>query len=240
VTTSAALVVVLVSLVVVNVWVHVGPRRAHLVTGPLGAVALLAVARVAGLSWASLGLSVSQLLPGLAYGALAAGAIALVYVVGMALPLTRRAFLDTRYQIPMRAAVLMSLVTIPLATVVFEEVAFRSVLWGLLEADHGTAVATALTSALFGLWHVLPALDVTGTSTAISDGGRPPRRRVLLTILGTVLFTALAGVVFAELRRRSDSLVAPVLLHWATNGLAVVAASRMWKVSPPLQAPPPG
>jgi membrane protease YdiL (CAAX protease family) len=240
VTTSAALVVVLVSLVVVNVWVHVGPRRAHLVTGPLGAVALLAVARVAGLSWASLGLSVSQLLPGLAYGALAAGAIALVYVVGMALPLTRRAFLDTRYQIPMRAAVLMSLVTIPLATVVFEEVAFRSVLWGLLEADHGTAVATALTSALFGLWHVLPALDVTGTSTAISDGGRPPRRRVLLTILGTVLFTALAGVVFAELRRRSDSLVAPVLLHWATNGLAVVAASRMWKVSPPLQTPPPG
>ena len=138
-TTSAALVVVLVSLVVVNVWVHVGPRRAHLVTGPLGAVALLAVGRVAGLSWASLGLSVSQLLPGLAYGAAAAGAIALVYVIGMALPLTRRAFLDTRYQIPMRAAVLMSLVTIPLATVVFEEVAFRSVLWGLLEADHGTA-----------------------------------------------------------------------------------------------------
>ena len=63
---------------------------------------------------------------------------------------------------------------------------------------------------------------------------------MLLTILGTVVFTALAGVVFAELRRRSDSLVAPVLLHWATNGLAVVAASRMWKVSPPLQAPPPG
>lgn len=239
-TTSAALGAVLVSLVVVNVWVHVGPRRAHLVTGPLGAIALLAVGRVAGLSWASLGLSVSQLLPGLAYGAVAAGAIALVYVIGMAVPLTRRAFLDTRYQIPMRAAVLMSLVTIPLATVVFEEVAFRSVLWGLLEADHGTAVATVLTSALFGLWHVLPALDVTGTSTAISDGGRPPRRRVLLTILGTVLFTALAGVVFAELRRRSDSLVAPVLLHWATNGLAVVAASRMWKVSPPLQTPPPG
>jgi membrane protease YdiL (CAAX protease family) len=240
VTTSAALLVVLVTLVVVNVWVHVGPRRAHLVTGPLGAVALLAVGRVAGLSWASLGLSVSQLLPGLAYGGAAAGAIAFVYVLGMALPPTRRAFLDTRYQIPMRAAVLMSLVTIPLATVVFEEVAFRSVLWGLLVADHGAAVATALTSVLFGLWHVLPALDVTGTSTAISAGGRPPRRRVLLTILGTVLFTALAGVVFAELRRRSDSLVAPVLLHWATNGLAVVAASRMWKVSPPLQAPPPG
>ena len=40
----------------VNVWVHLGPRRAHLVTGPLAAVALLLVARAAGLSWAELGL----------------------------------------------------------------------------------------------------------------------------------------------------------------------------------------
>jgi membrane protease YdiL (CAAX protease family) len=94
---------------------------------------------------------------------------------------------------------------------------------------------------LFGLWHVLPALDVAGTSTAISHDGRPAgRRRVLLTVLGTVVFTALAGVVFAELRRRSGSLVAPLLLHWATNGLAVVAASRLWKVSPSQPAAPQG
>ena len=239
VTTGAALVVVLVSLVVVNVWVHVGPRRAHLVTGPLGAVALLAVARAAGLSWAALGLSVSRLLPGLAYGAAAVGVIALVYAVGSAVPLTRRAFLDTRYRIPMRAAVLMSLVTIPLSTVVFEEVAFRSVLWGLLEADHGAVTATVWTSVLFGLWHILPALVVTDTSTVIKDSGPAGRRRMVLTVLGTVVFTALAGVVFAELRRRSGSLVAPLLLHWATNGLAVVAASRLWKVSPPTPAAPP-
>ena len=232
-TTGAALVVALVSLVAVNVWVHVGPRRTHLVTGPLGAIALLVVAHSAGLSWAELGLSRTRLLPGLVYGAVAAGAIALVYAVGVSLPFTRRAFLDTRYRVPMRAAVLTSLVTIPLATVVFEEVAFRSVLWGLVDADHGPGVATAVTSVLFGLWHILPALDVTQTSTAIG-GDRPAgRRRVLVTVAGTVLFTALAGVVFAELRRRSGSIVAPMLLHWATNGLAVVAASRLWSISPP-------
>jgi len=225
---------------VVNVWVHVGPRRAHLVTGPLGAVALLAVGRAAGLSWADLGLSLSRLLPGLAYGAAAVGIIALVYAVGSAIPLTRRAFLDTRYRIPMRAAVLMSLVTIPLSTVVFEEVAFRSVLWGLLETDHGTVTATVWTSALFGLWHILPALVVTDTSTAIKNSRPEGRRPMVLTVFGTVVFTALAGVVFAELRRRSGSLAAPLLLHWATNGLAVVAASRLWKVSPPTPAPPQG
>jgi membrane protease YdiL (CAAX protease family) len=238
VTTGAALVVVLVTLVVVNVWVHVGPRRAHLVTGPLGALALLVVARSADLSWADLGLSRTRLLPGLVYGAVAAGVIALVFAVGVTVPFTRRAFLDTRYRVPMRAAVLTSLVTIPLATVVFEEVAFRSVLWGLIEADHGTGAATAVTAVLFGLWHVLPALDVTGTSTAIS-GDRPAgRRRVLVTVAGTVVFTALAGVVFAELRGRSGSVVAPMLLHWATNGLAVVAASRLWAITPPAPGAP--
>jgi membrane protease YdiL (CAAX protease family) len=237
VSTGSALAVVLVSLVVVNVWVHVGPRRAHVLTGPLGALALVLVGRAAGLTWAALGLSRTHLLAGLAYGAAAAGVIALVYVIGSALPLTRRAFLDTRYRVPMRAALLTSLVTIPLATVVFEEIAFRSVLWGLLEADHGPWVATTLTSVLFGLWHVLPALDVTGTSTAISQDGRPAgRRRVVVTVLGTVVFTALAGIVFAELRRCSGSVVAPVLLHWAANGLAVVAASRLWTISSP--APP--
>jgi uncharacterized protein len=230
-TTTTALAIVLATLVLVNIWVHVGrPQHVHLVTGPVAALVLLAVARAAGLSWAELGLARGDLLRGAAYGGSAAAAIAGVYVVGMAIPLTRRAFLDTRYQMPMRSAVLMSLVTIPLATVVFEEVAFRSVLWGLIMSDRGPWTATVVTSALFGLWHVLPALDVTRTNTAI--GELPQRRRVLLTVLGTVIFTAAAGVLFAELRRRSGSVAAPFVFHWATNGLAVIAAARAWTLSP--------
>lgn len=233
-TTEAALVVVLIALVVVNIWVHLGPRRAHVVTGPVGALALLVIGRAAGLSWDALGLARAQLWAGLAYAAVTVSLIAIVYVVGLTLPLTRRAFLDTRYRVPMRAAVVMSLVTIPLATVVFEEIAFRSVLWGLLRANHSAVATTAITAALFGVWHILPALDVARTSTAISPSGRPASRaRAVVTVLGTVVFTALAGVVFAELRRRSGSVVAPLLMHWATNGLAVVAASRVWSVSPP-------
>jgi membrane protease YdiL (CAAX protease family) len=237
--TQLAVGVVLVTLVLVNVWVHLGARRTHVVVGPAAAAVLLLVARAAGLSWDELGLSRDDLLRGVGYGAAAAGAMAVVYAAGVALPRTRRAFLDTRYRMPMRAAVLMSLVTIPLATVVFEEIAFRSVLWGLIADRRGAATATVVSSALFGLWHVLPALDVTRTSTAISGQGRPAeRRRVVLTVLGTVVFTAVAGVVFAELRRRSGSVVAPVLMHWATNGLAVVAAARVWAVSPPSDSAP--
>jgi membrane protease YdiL (CAAX protease family) len=43
-----------------------------------------------------------------------------------------------------------------------------------------------------------------------------------------VAFTGLAGVVFCELRRRSGSLLAPAGLHWATNGLGVLAAAAVW------------
>ena len=81
-------------------------------------------------------------------------------------------------------AVLTSLVTIPLATVVFEEVAFRWCSGGWSSTQHGTPVATVASSALFGLWHVLPALDVARTSTAIRGGdlagtspGAPDRAR---------------------------------------------------------------
>ncbi len=231
---TLAVAVVLVTLVIVNVWVHLGPRHTHVVTGPVAALVLVAVGRAAGLSWDQLGLSVHAVLRGAVFGAVAAGAVAVVYLAALAVPFTRRAFLDTRYQISMRAAVLTSLVTVPLATVVFEEVAFRSVLWGLLEEERGAGVATAATSVLFGLWHILPALDAARTSTVIQGGRHPGEpRRVVLTVLGTVAFTALAGVVFAELRRRSGSVVAPVALHWATNGLAVVAAARVWALSPP-------
>jgi membrane protease YdiL (CAAX protease family) len=48
------------------------------------------------------------------------------------------------------------------------------------------------------------------------------------TVLATVLFTALSGVVFCELRRRSGSILASAGLHWATNGLAVLASSAVW------------
>lgn len=38
-----------------------------------------------------------------------------------------------------------------------------------------------------------------------------------------MLFTAAAGAVLCELRRRSGSLLAPMALHWATNALGYLA-----------------
>jgi membrane protease YdiL (CAAX protease family) len=233
VTTTTALIVTLLLMVAVNVWVHVGPRRAHPVTGPVAAAVLLLLGRAAGLSWAELGLGREALGRGLVWGGITAAVVAIGYAVGVAVPATHRLFQDTRYRVGMGSALAMAFVRIPLSTVVFEEVAFRGVLWGLIAVGHGPGWATGVTAVLFGLWHVLPALDLLKTNDTLR-GGSPSGRRlvtVLGTVLGTVAFTMLAGVVFGELRHRTGSLLGPMLLHWATNGLAVIATARVWAVS---------
>ena len=231
-TSAVAIALVLFVLVATNLWVQAGPARAHLVTGPLASLLLLLVARMAGLTWPELGLGRQSLLRGAQVAVAAAVAVAIVYAVGVAIPVTRGAFLDTRYRLGLKAALYTSLVVIPLSTVLFEEVAFRSVLWGLLARDLGVPAATAVSACLFGVWLVLPATDLARTHTSVRGQTAAGSRRIAITVLATVVFTTLAGIVFAELRRRTGSLVAPIGLHWATNGLGVLAAARVWAISP--------
>jgi membrane protease YdiL (CAAX protease family) len=218
---------VLVVLVAVNVWVHLGPRRAHLVTQPAAAVLLLLLGRRAGLSWSELGLAPLQPETGALVGTAAVVAVAAAYALVVAIPATHTAFLDTRYDVGRRGALWTAFVEIPLSTVVLEECAFRGVVWGLVDVANGAAAATIVSSALFGLWHVLPALALQRTST-VAGGSGPSRRRQVGVVCATVLGSALAGVLLAELRRRTGSLLAPVALHWAANGFGVLASAWVW------------
>lgn len=224
---AAAVCVTVVILVVVNV-VDIRVPHASLVAGPVCAAVLIALARRAGLSWAELGLGKGTWRRGMIWSGVIIGAVAVVYTVGAALPLTRDAFRDTRYELGWGEALLTSLVLIPVGTVLVEEVAFRGVLWGLVRRVRGTVAATVVSSALFGLWHVLPSLGLSSDNEAIGAAVGRGRPAQVLTVLATVAFTALAGVVFCELRRRSGSLLASASLHWATNGLAVLASSAVW------------
>jgi membrane protease YdiL (CAAX protease family) len=222
-----AVAVVVAFLVVVNV---LDARVAHaaLVLGPVGAVGLLAVARWAGLSWRELGLGGGTWRRGLVWAAGAIGAVAVVFAAGAALPVTRDAFRDARYHLDWEHALLTAFLLIPLGTVLFEEVAFRGVLWGLLRRGHGTWIATVVSSALFGLWHVLPSLSLATNNQAIGSAVGKGTSGEAISVLGTVLFTGLAGVVFCELRRRSGSLLASAGLHWAVNGLGALTAASVW------------
>ena len=46
----------------------------------------------------------------------------------------------------------------------------------------------------------------------------------VLLVLGSIAVTFVAGLVFCWLRLRSRSLIAPVMAHIATNGLALTVA----------------
>ncbi|KQU57033.1 hypothetical protein ASG84_18625 [Rhodococcus sp. Leaf278] len=86
---------------------------------------------------------------------------------------------------------------IPVGTVLTEELLFRGVL---------DAASPTLSPIFFGLWHIHPA-------RAAGD-----------TVVGTVLATTSAGVVFSWLRARSGSVLAPALLHYFLNASGAVLA----------------
>jgi len=114
-------------------------------------------------------------------------------------------------------------VSIVLLTAIPEEFAFRGVLLGSALRLWGPWRASLITSALFGLWHIAPTLHTmsdisTVRGIATSAGGR------VLLVLGSVAVTFVAGLIFCWLRLRSRSLIAPIMAHVATNGLALTVA----------------
>ncbi len=105
------------------------------------------------------------------WGGAAAAIVAAGYGIAAAIPAVRQAV--TIHRCPGRPPWSKALVVIPLVTVIPEEFAFRGVLWGLLRRQSGQRVATGVSSALFGLWHVLPAMAGCGpTSRWRASGGR--------------------------------------------------------------------
>src|SRR5215218_8925761 len=181
---------------------------------------LLTWARLDGLSWSQLGLGRDRLASGCRWALGAIGVVAGVYVVGVLLPLTRPAFQDVRYDLPLGEALRTAFVVIPFGTVALEELAFRSVLWGVLARHLRQWQVLVTTSVLFGFWHVIPALRVgetnRGVSEAVGAAGSAP------LVAGTVALTTVGGLVFGEMRRRSGSVIASAGAHWATNGLGVL------------------
>ena len=149
-------------------------------------------------------------------------------------------FADDRVRAELRREVAYeTLARIPIGTALFEEVAFRGVLTGLLLRTMASGPAYAVSSAMFGLWHVLPTLrDHAGSPT--SGRVSPPAATI-----SVVVTTAAGGLVFEGLRRRSDSLLTPVMAHATLNASVYLAAQlahrqiRREAGIPPLGCPAP-
>lgn len=216
---SATVAVLAAANVLNNRWL----TKAYVPSSVASALILLAHSRRRGASWPELGLSRHTVRRGLSWAAGSVAAVGSVYAAALALPATRRAFDDRRAEAGLARAAAQAVGPVLFGTVLLEEIGFRGVLWGLLRRRYGVAAATAVSSVLFGAWHILPSHDLAKHNRAVGEalGGKHPA----VAVLGSVAFTAAAGVVLAELRRRSGSLIAPAGLHWATNGLGYLAAA---------------
>lgn len=222
--TWPAVGLVVVVLVAANLLLHglTGPLR--LLTAVAVSASLLGVLRWAGGTLADAGLAPGTLARGAKWALALVGLVGLVYAVGALLPDTRSLFEDRRYE-GMTGSELAArvLVVVPVGTVLVEEIAFRGVLYGLVCRARGTVWATTVSSLLFGLWHILPSLGLATAKPALTTVVGDSAFGSVLAITGAVLFTAAAGVLLCELRRRSGSVLAPMGLHWAVNALGYVA-----------------
>jgi membrane protease YdiL (CAAX protease family) len=206
-----------------NLVVHRLPGRpaSYVVANVAATAVLLAAARASGLSWAELGLDRRRLAAGARWGGACAAVVAAGYGTALAVPALRPLLGDARVAgLDGGELAGQALVRIPLGTVLWEEVAFRGVLLATLGRLLPRRGATAASAALFGLWHVRPTLAALSAND-LAEGPLARTGAVLLACLGT----AAAGVLFAELRLRSGSLLAPALLHVATNSLGVLAGA---------------
>jgi len=232
------LVVVLGVLLVVNLLTNRVLRHRYLQTCAVATVVLLVLGLWSGLDWTELGLGAGTYAAGLAWGAGCAVLVLVGYLGAIRIPYARRFFEQEPVAgLSKRAMVREAAVTIPVGTVLLEEVAFRGVLFGVVQQGSGTPAAVVWTAAMFGLWHVLPSTGMHETNTGVGATLGRGRKAQLLVISLTVLGTAAAGVVFGLLRVVSGSLIAPIGLHWATNGLGLVLAWRALRERPLGPAP---
>ncbi|MBU6279130.1 MAG: CPBP family intramembrane metalloprotease [Actinomycetales bacterium] len=215
------LLLVIVALIVINIVNNRLAPQSHTLLWAFGSsVLLIAIGLLDGNTWTDLGLSWRYWIPGLIWAGLSIGVITLFYLIGASFGRTRKAFEDERNAVLSGGTVAFrALVEVPFGTVLLEEIAFRSVLFAMLARRYGLVWAIVISSILFGLWHVLPSIGTHEQNPALNSMVGGGLRGNILTVAGSVLGTALAGVVFAGLRVVSGSVLGPMGLHWATNGL---------------------
>ncbi len=185
-----------------------------------GMVVLLVLARRAGAGWSSLGLGRASLGAGTRLGGIVFFVVTAGVVIAALIPPLREFLGDDRFiGVELGEMLYEALLRIPIGTALGEELAFRGVLFGVLLAWFSPLRAALISSALFGLWHVLPGIEALETTTV---PGLASGLLGALSVTVQVIVTAGVGIVFCWLRFRSGSVVAPVLAHWAINGAAFV------------------
>lgn len=199
-------------------------RRRYVLLNAVASAGVLSGALASGYRPAELGLDRRALGAGVRWGGVSALSIAAGYAFLLAPPAGRRLLRDERVRrLDGRQRWHLALVRVPLGTVLWEEIAFRGVLDAVLSRAWPGRRADVVSTLAFAAWHVRPAVE----TLAVNGIGRRPASSAHgrhLAAAPAVVLSGLAGTGLGLLRRRSGSLVAPVMAHLAANSLGVVAS----------------
>jgi len=145
-------------------------------------------------------------------------------LLGLAMPSINKLFEDRRVDSGIPTLIYQALIRIPLGTVVLEEIAFRAVLPALVAKRFGILRGSIAASVLFGLWHVLPALNINKVNPVARDvfgsgvGGKA------IAVVFAVVGTMVAGLWLCLIRYRARSVLASMMGHLATNSIGFTIA----------------
>ena len=191
------------------------PQRLHVPASLVAAAVVAGFARRAGASTEEQGLHPKHAVRGAAFGVAAATPIFAAVGAGLLFRGSREFYRERRIvDATPREAASEVLVRIPLGTALTEEMIFRGAALGLLSRHHSRLKAAAISSALFGLWHIPPTVNRIKTNALVRERPRPQQTA---WVAGTVAATALAGGVLSWLTYRSQSIIAPWMVHSAAN-----------------------
>jgi len=158
-------------------------RRRYTLVNVCATGAALVAAAASGLTATDVGLGSKELAPGRRLGSAVAAATVCGWVLIAAAPATRPVLRDDRVAgLSGREVAHQALVRIPLGTVLWEETAFRGVLQAALGRVMPAGAAIAVTSCIFGVWHIGPtaaALRINGLagSPRLQPGDGPGGQR---------------------------------------------------------------
>jgi hypothetical protein len=201
----------------------VTPRMPAHLSFPASAVTaggVVALAHAGGATPTDMGMGRDRLREGVKVGA-AASLIAVASIGGVALaPWARNLAVGGRSPtLDGESALYAAALRIPVGTALVEETIFRGALFGLLLRRLSPAATTAASSVLFGAWHIVPALEFSRTEVGQNLGD------TWVSVAANLVATTAAGHLFARLRLRTGSLLAPFLAHTATNVTAYLASA---------------
>jgi membrane protease YdiL (CAAX protease family) len=189
-----------------------------------GSLGTIALAARAGASPLDMGLSLSTVKRGLLAGSVVGLSAAAAMLLGARVRATRRFFRDERIvSAHPREAIYELFVRMPLVTAVGEELMFRSGFESLLARRRSANTAALISAAAFGLWHVLPTLDRVHSNPGVADTHQGSPARQALVVSAVLGATTLGSLGLSWLSRRTGSVVAPIVTHYAINASGFVA-----------------